>query len=160
MSLTFVLTLTGVGLGLLVLRLFIPGLPLARYTRRLTGLDFAMTALGVLGLILHCAAMFFRPLVAAVPGTETIMSQINAMGTASIIWYVVPALLVMAGLRRQHWIAQVLLAAVLLAVGITMYDGTALSVHLYTIFAAGVVIAATVFLLVTPPWQRKSALER
>ncbi|RJT76926.1 hypothetical protein D6T63_15820 [Arthrobacter cheniae] len=114
-----------------------------------------MTVVGVLGLILHCASMFFRPVVAAIPGSGSVISQINSMGTASMIWYTVPALLVLVGLRRQQWIALILLAGSLLAVGVTMYNGTVLSTHLDTIFAAGVMIAATVFLLSAPPWQRE-----
>ena len=155
MSTLFVLTLIGVAFVLLVLRLVVPGLPVKRFTRRLTPLDLALTVVGVLGLILHCASMFFRPIVAAIPGSDGVISQINSMGTASMIWYTVPALLVLVGLRRQHWIALILLTASLLAVGITMYNGTALSTHLDTIFAAGVMIAATVFLLSTPPWHRE-----
>ncbi|MBG6218867.1 hypothetical protein IWX75_003354 [Arthrobacter sp. CAN_A6] len=156
MSTSFVLTLTGIAAALLVLRLVIPGLPLGRVARRLTPLDLGLTVVGVLGLILHCASMFFRPVVAAIPGSDGVISQINSMGTASMIWYTVPALLVLVGLRRQHWVAFVLLAASLLAVGITMYNGTALSTHLDTIFTAGVMIAATVFLLSAPPWRREA----
>ncbi|WP_026550654.1 hypothetical protein [Arthrobacter sp. Br18] len=157
MSTSFVLNLTGVAFTLLVLRLVIPGLPLQRVTRRLTPLDLGLTVLGVLGLILHCTSMFFRSVVAAIPGSGSVISQINSMGTASMIWYAVPALLVLVGLRRQHWAALTLLAASLLAVGITMYNGTALSTHLDTIFAASVIIAATVFLLTAPPWHRAAA---
>lgn len=142
---------------LLILRLVVPGLPVNRLARRLTRLDLALTLLGVLGLVLHCASMFFRPIVAALPGSDTVISQINSMGTASMVWFAVPALLVLVGLRRQHWAALVLLAASLLAVGLTMYNGTALFTHLDTIFAAGVMIAATLFLLSQPPWRRASA---
>lgn len=154
MSNSFVVALAAVVLALLVLRLVLPGLPPRRVARRLSWLDLCLTVIGVLGLVLHCAAMFFRPLVAALPGTEGLISQINSLGTASVVWYVVPALAVMVGLRRQHWIALISLAIALSAVGITMYNGTALSTHLDTIFVAGVMIAATVFLLTIPPWAR------
>lgn len=157
MSAAFVLTLAGVSLILLILRLVVPGLPVNRLARRLTRFDLALTLLGVLGLVLHCASMFFRPIVAALPGSDTVISQINSMGTASMVWFAVPALLVLVGLRRQHWAALALLAASLLAVGLTMYNGTALFTHLDTIFAAGVMIAATLFLLGQPPWHRASA---
>lgn len=158
MSTMFVLALACVALVLLILRLTVPGLPFTRFERRLTPLDLAATVVGVLGLVLHCTSMFFRPVVAAMPGTEGVISQINSMGTASMIWYAVPALLVLAGLRRQHWGALVLLVTSMLAVGVTMYNGTALSIHVATIFAAGVMIAAIVFLLSTPPWQHGQAL--
>lgn len=130
MSAAFVLTLAGVSLILLILRLVVPGLPVNRLARRLTRLDLALTLLGVLGLVLHCASMFFRPIVAALPGSDTVISQINSMGTASMVWFAVPALLVLVGLRRQHWAALALLAASLLAVGLTMYNDTALFTHL------------------------------
>ncbi|MBP2215058.1 hypothetical protein [Arthrobacter sp. CAN_C5] len=155
MSTSFVLTLAAVASILLVLRLVVPGLPIRRFARQLTPLDLALTVVGMLGLILHCASMFFRPIVAAIPGTERVIEQINSMGTASMIWYTVPALMVLVGLRRQHWVSLILLAASLLAVGVTMYNGTVVSTHLNTIFAAGVIIAATVFFLSTPPWSRK-----
>ena len=77
------------------------------------------------------------------------------MGTASMIWYVVPSLLLLRGLRRQNVVVLAVLAAALVAVGVTMYNGTAISTHLNTVFAAGVVIAAIMFLLVVPPWQIK-----
>ncbi|MCB5272856.1 hypothetical protein BJG92_00366 [Arthrobacter sp. SO5] len=154
MSTMFVFALAGVAFALLVLRVTVPGIPLKRFARRLTPLDMAVTVAGTLGLILHCTSMFFPQVVAAIPGTEGVAGQINAMGTASMIWYAVPALLVMAGLRRQHPAALALLAASLLAVGITMYNGSPLSLHMATIFAAGVMLAATLFLLGTPPWRQ------
>ncbi|MBG6181257.1 hypothetical protein [Arthrobacter sp. CAN_A1] len=154
MSTSFVLALAAVTSLLLVLRLVVPGLPIKKFARRLTPLDLALTTVGVLGLILHCASMFFRSVVTAIPGTGNVIDQINSMGTASMIWYAVPALMVLTGLRRQHWVALILLGAALLAVGVTMYNGTALSTHLDTIFAAGSIIAATVFLLSRPPWSR------
>lgn len=160
MSTLFVPALAGVALALLVLRLTVPGLPLTRFARRLAPLDLAATVAGTLGLILHCTSMFFPQAVAAIAGTEGVIDQINSMGTASKIWYAVPALLLLAGLRRQHRAALALLAASLLAVGITMYNGSALSVHVVTIFAAGVMLAATVFLLATPPWQKEHAAAR
>lgn len=150
MSPFFVPALAGTALILLILRLAVPGLPLQRFARRLTPLDLILTVLGVLGLILHCASMFFRPVVAALPGTDDVIAQINSMGTASMIWYAVPALLVLIGLRRQHWVALLLVALSLLAVGVTMYNGTPLATHLASIFTAGVMIAATVFLLSAP----------
>ncbi|MEC5179572.1 hypothetical protein [Arthrobacter sp. CG_A4] len=160
MSTVFVLALAGVALALLLLRLAVPGLPPTRFTRRLSALDLAATVAGALGLVLHCTSMFFPQAVAAIPGTEGVVDQINSLGTASKIWYAIPALLVLAGLRRQHLAALALLAASLLAVGITMYNGSAQSVHVVTIFAAGVMLAATVFLLATPPWQQEPATAR
>jgi hypothetical protein len=154
MSTEFVLALAGVVLGLVILRLKAPGLPFTRSARRLTPLGLTAVGVGALGLILHCTSMFFPQVVAAIPGTQGAISQINSMGAASMVWFAVPALLVLAGLRRQNLGALVLLAAALLAVGITMYNGSPASIHLATIFAAGIVLAATVLLFGIPPWQQ------
>ncbi|WP_427134084.1 hypothetical protein [Pseudarthrobacter sp. S9] len=147
------MSLAAVVLLLLLSRLLVPALPLKRLAARLTAVEFALAASGLFGLILHCASMFFEPLVAAIPGSAPVIGQINSMGTASVIWYVVPSLLLLTGLRRQNVVALALLAAALLAVGVTMYNGTALPIHLNTVFAAGVTTAAIMFLLVVPPWQ-------
>ncbi|MDI3212535.1 hypothetical protein [Arthrobacter sp. AL12] len=154
----FVVILAVVALLLLLSRLLVPALPLKGLSARLTTLDFSLAAAGLLGLILHCTSMFYRPLVASIPGSTAVISQINSMGTASVIWYVVPSLLLLFGLRRQNFVVLTVLAAALAAVGVTMYNGAALSTHLNTAFAAGLVIAAIMFLLVVPPWQIKPEL--
>lgn len=155
MSTEFVVILAAVALLLLLSRFLVPGLPPKGLAARLTTWDFSLAAAGLLGLILHCASMFYQPLVASIPGSSAVISEINSMGTASMIWYVVPSLLLLRGLRRQNVVVLAVLAAALVAVGVTMYNGTAISTHLNTVFAAGVVIAAIMFLLVVPPWQIK-----
>lgn len=149
MSLAVVLLL------LLLSRLLIPGLPLGRLAARLPTLDFALTAVGLIGLVLHCASMFYGSLVASIPGTKDIIGQINSMGAASMIWYIVPSLLLLTGLRRQHIVALIVLATALIAVGVTMYNGTPVSAHVSTIFAAATAIGGVMFFLVIPPWQNK-----
>ncbi|MET3919094.1 hypothetical protein [Arthrobacter sp. UYEF20] len=149
----FAVGLAVVALLLLLLRLLVPGLPPVGLAVQLAAVDFALAAAGLLGLMLHCASMFYQPLVAFIPGSAAVTEQINSMGTASVIWYVVPALLLLAGLRRQKPVVLTVLAASLLAVGLTMYSGGPLSIHLAAIFASGVVTAAIMFLLVLPPWQ-------
>lgn len=66
-----------------------------------------LVVMGVLGLLRHCASVLFRP-VSPVLHTAGAISQINAMGAVSTVWYAVGALLI-------------LLAASLLAVGIALY---------------------------------------
>lgn len=95
--------------------------------------------------------MFYRSLVGLVPGTDAAVSQINAMGTASITWYIVPSVLLLIGLRYQHPAGLVALTIALLAVGVTMYNGAALATHLNTIFASVLVLAGVVSLLILPP---------
>ncbi|MDJ0351441.1 hypothetical protein [Pseudarthrobacter sp. PH31-O2] len=151
MSNEFLLSLAAIAGVLLVIRLLAPAVPHARLARRVTPGELVLAVAGVAGLVLHCGAMFFGSVVAAIPGTGSVIAQINAMGTASILWYVLPAALLLAGLRRQQLFAVVVLAVALLAVGVTMYNGAPLATHLVTIYAAAVVIAAIMFLLVLPP---------
>ncbi len=155
MSTEFVVVLAVVALVLLLSRFSIPGLPLKGLAARMTGVDFILAAAGLCGLILHCASMFYQPLVALIPGSTAVISQINSMGMASVIWYVLPSLLLLTGLRRQNFVVLTVLAAALVAVGVSMYNGAALSTHLSTVFAAAVVVAAIMFLLVVPPWNIK-----
>lgn len=140
---------------MLLSRLLIPQLPVKKLAVRLTTLDTALAAVDLIGLILHFASMFYRPLVASVPGTADIIGQINSLGVASMIWYVVPSLLLMTRLRRQNVVALIVLAAALTVVGVTMHNGTPVPTHVNTIFAAATMIAAITFVLATPPWQSK-----
>jgi hypothetical protein len=97
--------------------------------------------------------MFYRPDIARLAGTGSVVRAIDAMGTASRVWFIAPAILVVVGLRRQHPIALGAVAAALAAVGFTMYDNGRLRTHLDAIFAAVVVLAAVVATLVLPPWR-------
>jgi len=151
----FVLSLGVVLLLMLLSRLLIPGLPLGGPAVRLTTPDLALAAVGVIGLVFHCASMFYRSWVASIPGTEDIITQINAMGMASMIWFIAPSLLLLVGLRRHNRVALLVLVAALTAVGVTMYTATPVSVHVGTIFAAATSMAAIMFFLVIPPWQSK-----
>lgn len=112
----------------------------------------ALVGVGLAGLAFHCGAMFFRRIVALLPGSDAVSGDIRALGTLSIVWYVVPALLVVLGLRRQHPAAVGVVALALTWVGVTMYDsGPLLQVHLTAIFLAVLVIATVVAALVIPP---------
>ncbi|WP_427007906.1 hypothetical protein [Pseudarthrobacter sp. H2] len=153
MTTDFVGGLAVVVLLLLLARLVVPGLPPQSLAARLTPVDAGLAAAGIAGLVLHCASMFFEPVVSSFPGSAAVISQINSMGPASVIWYAVPSLLLLAGLRRHDTVVLAVLAVALLTVGVTMYNGAALWIHLDAVFAAGVVTAAILFLLVVPPWR-------
>lgn len=151
MTTEYVAGLAVVVVLLLLTRLLVRGLPPKRLATRLTPGDLGLAAAGLAGLILHCAAMFFEPLVSVIPGSAPVITQINAMGPASVAWYAVPSVLLLAGLRRHNTAVAALLAAALLSVGVTMYNGAALWIHLTAIFAAVVVTAAILALLTRPP---------
>ena len=59
-----------------------------------------------------------------------------------MVWYVVPALLVVTGLRRLPSLALAGVVVALLAIGVTMYNGGPLDTHLIAIFSGVVVLAA------------------
>ncbi len=145
---SFVLTLVAVVVVLLILRLTVRALPLA-WARSIRPRDAVAAGLGVIGLVLHCVAMFNRPLIDGLPGADPYIVAVNGMGGASIALYVVPAVLVLVGLHAQRLPWLVLLAAALLAVGITMYDGGSLAVHLTSIFVAVVLLALTSTFMIT-----------
>ena len=151
MATEYVAGLAVVVVLLFLTRLLVRGLPPKRLATRLTPGDLVLAAAGLAGLILHCAAMFFEPLVSVIPGSAAVITQINALGPASVAWYAVPSLLLLAGLRLQNAAVVVLLAAALLSVGVTMYNGAALWIHLAAVFAAVVVTSAILTLLTWPP---------
>ncbi len=153
----FVVSLT-IAVALIVgARFALPALPFRRVSTTITVTDAMISGLGLAGLLLHCLAMFFPGVVEPLPGTDSVMVDIRALGTASIIWYGVPAGLVLIGLRRQHIAAPSVVALSLAIVGLTMYNGSPLQVHLSTIFVAVLVLAGVAATLVIPPWQRSSA---
>jgi hypothetical protein len=154
MSSRFVVTLGIVVVLILAPRFLTPVLPLRRFGRPMHLRDALLTGLGIAGLTFHCAAMFFRSLVATVSGTSWAIDEVNTMGTGSKVWFATFAGLAIVGLRRQHSIAIAILSSALAAVGITMYDGDSLSVHLSTIFVTVVVLAAIASALVLPQNSR------
>lgn len=151
MSTGFLVSLAAVVAVLFATRFLFSALPLQSIAVPVTITDAVLTGAGVLGLTFHCGAMFSRSLVDWLPGTGSAIREIGALGTASIIWYVVPALLVLLGLRRQHRVALASAALALAAVGITMYDSGSLTAHLTTIFITVVILSAVVTALMLPP---------
>lgn len=156
MSAGFVQTLAAVVVVVLGARVLAAGLPLRRAARRMSGADAGLLVVGIAGLAFHCAAMFFRSRVLAVPGTTAAVNMINSLGTGSIVWYVVSAALAVAGLRRQHRAAVFAAGLALAAVGVTMYDGGPLNAHLASIFATAVVLAGIAAVLILPPWRSRA----
>ncbi|MCY7373103.1 MAG: hypothetical protein LH461_05310 [Spirochaetaceae bacterium] len=146
--------LVGLGVAVAVIlgaRLALSALPLRGPARRVTITDATLSVVGAAGLAFHCVAMFFRRVVDPLPGADAVISDIRALGTASIIWYVVPAVLVLLGLRRVHPVGLAVAALAFVAVGVTMYDEGPLDIHLAAIFTSVVVLALVTATLVLPP---------
>ncbi|MET4702824.1 hypothetical protein [Frigoribacterium sp. UYMn621] len=157
MTAGFSISLAVVCALIVVARFVLPQLPLARAGVRISGAEVALLGVGVLGLTFHCTAMFFRQLFGGIPAVRPLVDAVNGMGVASIALYVVPAALVLIGLRRQHWIALAVMTLALVAVGLTMYLGSPLRLHLASIFLAVVLLVGVLSLLVRGPWQRREA---
>ena len=154
MTATFAVTLAGVFVLILLARPLLPQLPLAGRSVRLSWVDAVLFLCGVVGLAFHCSAMFYRSLFDGIGPLGPLVDMVNEMNVASIILFVGPALLVVIGLRRHDRVALAVLALSLLVVGVTMYAGSPLNVHLGAIFVAVVALAGHVALFVIPPWQR------
>ena len=122
-----------------------------RLVVRMRPVEVVAGVVGVLGLVLHCGAMFFTSTFRGLGIPPAVIDPIKALGTPSIIWYVVPALLVLLAVRRQPPVVLGLVVVGLLAVGITMYDGGPLRVHLVAIFATVVLLGAVAALQLTGP---------
>ena len=155
MTAEFSISLAVVCALILLARLVIPRLPLTRLAVRVSGGDVALLGVGITGLTFHCTAMFFRPVFDGIPAAAPLVDAVNAMSVASIALFVVPSLLLLIGFRHQHWVALTAVSLALVAVGLTMYIGSPLRVHLTTIFIVVVILTAVLSLLVKAPWQRK-----
>lgn len=155
MPTTFLVGLLAVPVLALVLRLT-TALPVRR-ARQVSVLDVVLLVLGAVGLAFHCVAMFFPDQTALVPGTDAAAAAVNAFGTASILLYAVPSLLVLVALRRVWPLALVVLAGSLAAVGITMYAGSPADLHLATIALAVVVLSGVAATLVRTGSARPTA---
>jgi hypothetical protein len=149
MPVLFSLCLIGVVVLIIMSRFaFARRLP-SRTGRPVRFVDAVLIALGTLGLVFHCAAMFYRTAASSVPFAHPLVVAINAMGPASIALFVLPAVLLMIGLRRQHPVIITIEALTLAAVGVTMYDHARLAAHLTAIFIAVVALAAIVAFVVS-----------
>lgn len=155
MPLPFTVAMWAAAVVIIGARFVVPALPLASAAALSRG-DRVVAVLGMAGLVLHCTSMFALPLLSWVPGSETVTHPINALGAASVVWYVVPAVLTVVGLRRVPWPVLAVDVAALAFVGITMYDGAPLRLHLTSILTLIVVLAATLsaFVTIGPPRSR------
>ena len=157
MTHAFVASLTTAVVIIFGSRLVLAGLPLRRFATTVTATDTALITAGIGGLTFHCGAMFYRSTVERIPGTMSAINTVDAMGTASRLWFIVPAILLVIGLRRLRHVAVLTVAAGLSAVGVTMYDHGPLATHLTAIFVAVVSLAAVGATLVLPPWRRSTS---
>lgn len=133
MSLSYVIALLIAGLLAVVAGLVLPFL---RGGPRPRPVDGVLAIVGWLGLALHCGAMFGRRFVTWIPGSTAYVDVVNGLGAGSVVLYVVPAALLLVGVRRARRPVLAACAVALVAVGITMYDGSSLPTHLTAIFAA------------------------
>ena len=154
-SVEYSIALAVVSALIFLARLVLPQLPLKGAAVRLAAGDVALLGAGALGLAFHCTAMFYRRLFDSIPAAAPLVDAVNGMGVASVVAYVIPALLVLIGLRRQHPVALTAMAIALVAVGITMYNSGPLQVHLVAIFISVVVLVGVVSVLAKTPWQGK-----
>lgn len=120
-------------------------------------LEAATGAIAAAGLLAHCAAMFygeaFRTLSGDVPGLLPYADAVNTMGSVSIAAYAVPAVLLLVAARRRGSQALLALAVVLVVVGVTMYAGGALWVHL-----AAISLLVALLAWLVSPFSRRPAL--
>ncbi|SDY04394.1 hypothetical protein SAMN05661080_02108 [Modestobacter sp. DSM 44400] len=108
--------------------------------------ELGVAAVSLLALAFHCASMFFAPWTDAVPGGQTLGGPVRALGPASQVAYWVPAVALVAALRRVWWPVLALLTATLAGVGTTMFWSYPLATHLSWLAAAVVtwiVVAAS-----------------
>jgi hypothetical protein len=150
-SSTFLVTLGLAVASIFGSRLLLRGLPLPGRAIRLAFVEVGLVGLGLAALAFHCSAMFFTSFTRRLPGSASAIDDIRDLGNVSLVWYAVPALMVLCGLRRLHRGALIAIAASFLAVGVTMYNGGPLNQHLLTIWVGVVLIAAVMATLVRPP---------
>lgn len=109
-------------------------------------------AVGSVGLGYHCAVMFYPaefrgPL--SLGGYATAVQRLQGW---SVVAFVVPAVLVLAGLLHAPRWYPATVAAALIAVGVTMYaEGFSLDVHLATIFVVVTLLVLGVPMLLPRP---------
>ncbi len=149
-STTFLLALGASIAALWGARFLAPGLPLPGAVT-LRPAELAMIAVGLVLLAFHCAAMFFTDVAGSLSGTDAAIGAVNALGTASVVWYLVPALLTVTGLRGLPPLALAGVVLALLTIGVTMYNGGPLDTHLIAIFSGVVLLAAVLAWLVQMP---------
>jgi hypothetical protein len=155
MPIGLTIALITVPLVLFTARAIFPQLPWKRYARTSAWPDIGFLSFGSIGLISHCAAMFYRDLVQTIPGTDGYVKWVNEMGWVSIVLYVLPASVVVVALRRQHPVAVAIVVLTFIAVGVTMYNGGPLTTHLTMIALAATALVGTTSMLVRTQLRRE-----
>jgi hypothetical protein len=156
MSPAYLALLSGVVVAIISSRVLFKGIPLPLGSSPLSVLDAIALSGGVVGLVLHCGAMFFRSWFRSIPGGHVVIRIVDPLGTSSILWFAIAAALVLVGLRRQLVVVLALVAGSLAAVGVTMYDGGSLRAHLTAIFVSVVLLAAVGRILAVPQSSKAS----
>jgi len=140
---SYVISLVVVVVAVMTSRVLLAARVRASSSRRASRPDAVLVLLGWLGLTFHCGAMFYRSAVESIPGIGSLVETVNAMSTASVVAFTVPAALLLIGLRRARPLLIGSVFAALAAVGVTMYNGGSLDAHLTGVFVAIVLIAFT-----------------
>lgn len=151
MSTGFVVSLALAVAAVIAARSLLPGLPMRGRAVTLTLTEVALTLFGLAILAFHCVAMFFTDAARRLPGSDGVIEDIRALGTLSFVWYLVPALVLLLGLRRLPPLAVAVVSVGLLGIGVTMYNGGSLETHLVAIFAGTMLLTATIATFVRPP---------
>ncbi|MBE7188598.1 hypothetical protein [Jatrophihabitans endophyticus] len=123
--------------------------------RSATPAEAVLVIVGSAGLAYHCGAMFFTASFTGVLGLDGYARVINMLGFGSVVAFAVPCALLLVGIRSTPLPYIMLVAASLVAVGVTMYDRGSLDAHLGAIMAAAVVIIGGIVLLGNPPGPRR-----
>jgi hypothetical protein len=152
-SSTYLIALASLVVAFFLVRLVVRQVPLRGAAVRVSPLDSILLAAGLIGLALHCGAMFFPSQLREFPEGSSVIHTVDPLDAASILWFALAATLVVVALRHLHPVVLTVVALSLAVVGYTMYDGGRLHTHLVAIFTAVVVLAAVVALLVIPPWR-------
>lgn len=149
MSTSFTATLLGLIGILLAVRLVIRRPPFKILARPISRWAAVLAGIAIVGLVLHCTAMFDRGILDAIPGTGGYIQLVNRLGAPSKVLYAAPALLLLTGFRQQRRVVLAVLTVALVAVGVTMYDGGSVTTHLACIFVTAVLVSTTTTLLIT-----------
>jgi hypothetical protein len=112
--------------------------------------ELVVAGVAGLGLVFHCAAMFFAPWTDALPGGRPLGEAVRELGPASQWAYWLPAVALVVALRRVWWPGVVLLVGTLAGVGVTMYWSAPLTTHLAWLAAAVLTVSFVVVALLVP----------
>lgn len=122
--------------------------------------ELLLAGIALLVLVFHCASMFFAPWTDALPGGRALGDAVRAGGAASQVAYWLPAVALLAAVRRVWWPGLLLLAVTLVGVGYTMFWPHPLPTHLAWLAAAVLTVVAVASSLVGSPGRRRAGADR